>query len=212
VKVLVDTIRDQTVIPSAAVLLGAAGKYVFVVNADNTVSMRTVTTGEADGDNIAITAGLKVGETVVTDGADRLREGSQVTIPDPKAQAAAAAGNAAVAAAGGPAAGAGGPAGAAGQGRGFGGQNNAQRELQMSVMRRMTDKELEAFRALTDRQERNAKIRAYSQDAGFMKRPERELPQGAFGRGGPGGGRDGGGGGFGGPGGGGGFGGGGRGG
>ncbi len=197
VRLMVDTIRDQTVIPSAAVMLGAAGKYVFVVTPGSdpttgTVSMRTVTTGITDGDNIAITAGLKPGETVVTDGADRLREGAQVTIPDSNAAAAAAAGAAAVSASGGPAAGAAGPAGGAGAGNADAAAgSNAQREMQMAVMQRLTQKERTDLQAL-DRQERNAKIRAYYNDAGFMKRePDPNAP--AFGRGGPGGGGFGGG-------------------
>ncbi len=190
VKLLVNTVPNQTVIPSAAVLLGAAGKYVFVVNADNTVSMRTVTTGVTDGDNIAITAGLKPGETVVTDGADRLREGNQVTIPDAKAQEAAAQGMAAVSASGGPAAAAGGPAGAAGAGGQAG--SNPQREMQMAVMQRLTEKERTDLRAITDRAERNAKIKAYYNDAGFMKRTP-DPNAAALGRGGPGGGGFGGG-------------------
>ena len=211
VKLIVNTIPNQTVIPSAAVQLGASGKYVFVVGADNTASMRTVTTGVTDGDNVAITDGLKVGETVVTDGSDRLRDGTTVSIPDPKAQAAAAQGNAAVAASGGPAQGVGGGAGGPGGRRGQGGQggSNAQNQARRDVMQRMTDKERADFRAITDRAEQNAKIRAYSQDAKFMARKPNPNAFGG-GRGGPGGGGGGGFGGGPGGGGGGGFGGGGR--
>ena len=197
VKLIVNTIPNQTVIPSAAVQLGASGKYVFVVGADNTASMRTVTTGVTDGDNVAITDGLKVGETVVTDGSDRLRDGTTVAIPDPKAQAAAAAGNAAVAASGGPGQAAGGGFGGGGGGGRQGGQggSNAQRQLQRDVMQRLTDKERADMRNITDNAERNAKIRAYAADANFMKR--KPNPN-AGGRGGFGGGGGGGGGGFGG--------------
>jgi multidrug efflux system membrane fusion protein len=46
--------------------------------------MRTVTLGPQDGDKIAVTKGLNPGETVVTDGADRLRDGAEVTIPSGK--------------------------------------------------------------------------------------------------------------------------------
>jgi membrane fusion protein, multidrug efflux system len=81
VRLLVDTLHNQTVVPSAAVQRGAEGAFVFVVKTDHTVSLRTVIPGPQDGDNVSITKGLNVGETVVTDGGDRLREGSEVVIP-----------------------------------------------------------------------------------------------------------------------------------
>ncbi len=81
VKLLVNTLQNQVVIPAAAIQRGADSTFVFVVKADKTVSMRAVTTGVQQGDKIAVTKGLNAGETVVTDGADRLREGAEVTIP-----------------------------------------------------------------------------------------------------------------------------------
>lgn len=51
------------------------------MNKDSTVSMRTVQTGVTDGNNVQITQGLKPGDVVVVDGADRLRDGSQVILP-----------------------------------------------------------------------------------------------------------------------------------
>jgi multidrug efflux system membrane fusion protein len=80
-KLLVNTLHDQIVVPAAAIQRGAEGTFVYVVGADKTVSMRTVTVGPTDGDKVSVTKGLKPGETVVTDGADRLRDGSEVTIP-----------------------------------------------------------------------------------------------------------------------------------
>ena len=59
-------------------------RFVYVVQTDKTVAMRSVTLGPQDGDKIAITKGLNPGETVVTDGADRLRDGAEVTIPSGK--------------------------------------------------------------------------------------------------------------------------------
>ena len=56
------------------------GAYVYVVQPDNTVAMRGVTLGPQDGDKVAILKGLNPGENVVTDGADRLRDGSEVTV------------------------------------------------------------------------------------------------------------------------------------
>lgn len=80
-KLLVNTLHDQVVVPAAALQRGAQGAFLWVVGADKTVSMRTVTPGATDGDKIAIAKGLKAGETVVIDGADRLSDGSEVSIP-----------------------------------------------------------------------------------------------------------------------------------
>jgi multidrug efflux system membrane fusion protein len=54
--------------------------FVYVVQPDNTVALRNVTLGPLDGQRQAISEGLKPGETVVTDGTDRLRPGSQVEV------------------------------------------------------------------------------------------------------------------------------------
>ena len=81
IRLLVDTIHNATVIPVAAIQRGADGSFVFVVTPDKTVSQRDVTTGVQDGDNIQILSGIKPGDTVVVDGADRLRDGADVEIP-----------------------------------------------------------------------------------------------------------------------------------
>ena len=85
IQLLVDVLHDQIVMPNAAVRRGApngvATTFVYLVNADNTVSVRPVTLGVVDGEKVAVTAGLKPGEVVVTEGGDRLREGAQVTLP-----------------------------------------------------------------------------------------------------------------------------------
>jgi multidrug efflux system membrane fusion protein len=60
---------------------GVASTFVYVVNADNTVSVRPVTLGVVDGERVAVTAGLKAGEVVVTEGGDRLRDGAPVILP-----------------------------------------------------------------------------------------------------------------------------------
>ncbi len=71
---------------------GVASTFVYVVNADQTVSVRPVTLGVVDGERVAVTAGLKAGEVVVTEGGDRLRDGAQVILPGaPAAPAAGAA-------------------------------------------------------------------------------------------------------------------------
>jgi multidrug efflux system membrane fusion protein len=80
-RLLLDTLHDATVVPGAAMQQGASGSYVYVVKADNTVSMRAVTPGPSSGDLISITKGLQIGERVVVDGADQLRDGAHVTVP-----------------------------------------------------------------------------------------------------------------------------------
>jgi multidrug efflux system membrane fusion protein len=104
VRLLVDTLQDQVLVPLPAIQQGSGGTFVFIVTPDKTVATRAVKTGVQDGERIVITEGLEAGDTVVVDGADRLRDGALVTIPNRTASIAA------------PSAGAG-PAGAA-RGRG----------------------------------------------------------------------------------------------
>ena len=81
VRVHLTTLSGATIVPSAALQRGADGMYVFVVNADRTVKQRAVKTGASQGQDIAVTDGLKPGDIVVTDGADNLRDGSKVELP-----------------------------------------------------------------------------------------------------------------------------------
>lgn len=80
---LVTTRHGAVIVPHAAVLTGMPGNYVYVINPDDTVSVRAVTTGPANKEETVITSGLKPGEHVVVDGADRLRDGSKVKIIAP---------------------------------------------------------------------------------------------------------------------------------
>ena len=77
---LLDTLHGATLIPQAGVQRGAPGTYVYVLNADQSVSVRKVTLGPGDATNIAVTAGLKPGDTVVVDGADKLKDGAKVLL------------------------------------------------------------------------------------------------------------------------------------
>ena len=80
---LVNTIHNAVTVPVVAVQTGQHGSYVYVIKPDNTAEMRPVTTGETEGGLVAVTAGLSPGEVVVTDGADRLKEGAKVEIRTP---------------------------------------------------------------------------------------------------------------------------------
>ena len=80
VDLLLDTLRGATLIPQAGIQRGAPGTYVYVVNEDKTVSVRKVTLGPGDAENVTIASGVTLGEFVVVDGADRLREGAKVAV------------------------------------------------------------------------------------------------------------------------------------
>lgn len=71
---------DSIVVPVTAVRTGPKGPYVYVIGEDRTVQMRTVKRGESTVDVVAVTEGLKAGELVVTEGGDRLSEGSRVQL------------------------------------------------------------------------------------------------------------------------------------
>jgi multidrug efflux system membrane fusion protein len=81
IRLLVDTLHNQLVVPVAAIQRGAQGTFVYVVNPDHTVSMRTVTLGQTNNDRVAVAQGLMAGDTIVVDGADRLRDGARVLLP-----------------------------------------------------------------------------------------------------------------------------------
>jgi membrane fusion protein, multidrug efflux system len=84
VQLLVKTLQDAVTVPTAAIQRGSPngqpGSYVYVVGADNTVSVRPITIGPTDGSMTAVNSGLTAGERVVVDGADRLRDGLRVNV------------------------------------------------------------------------------------------------------------------------------------
>ena len=81
VQLRIKSIDNAVVVPVTAVRLGGSGDFVYVLNtAERTVSVRPVTRGQATGEKIVIASGLKVGEQVITEGADRLKDGSRVTL------------------------------------------------------------------------------------------------------------------------------------
>ena len=92
VRLLVNTLPGQTTVPVPAVQRGADGSYVFLVRPDKTVTQRAVKIGIQDGDKMQILSGLQPGDTVVVDGADRLRDGADVEIPNLTAKIAAPSG------------------------------------------------------------------------------------------------------------------------
>lgn len=81
VQLQLRTIENAVVVPVAAVRTGASGDHVFIFNDDRTVTLRPVTRGQATVDKVQITTGLQAGERVITEGADRLKDGSRVNLP-----------------------------------------------------------------------------------------------------------------------------------
>ena len=82
VQLLVRMIENAVVVPVTAVRRGSSGDYVYVVNTEGrTVSLRSVQRGQATVDKVVITSGLRAGERVITEGADRLKDGASVTLP-----------------------------------------------------------------------------------------------------------------------------------
>lgn len=80
-RLLVDTLHDVVLVPSAAIQGGPESDFVYVVKEDSTVELRTVKTGQAEKGETVVEQGLAPGEVVVTDGVDKLQNNSKVTLP-----------------------------------------------------------------------------------------------------------------------------------
>jgi membrane fusion protein, multidrug efflux system len=78
VHLLVDTKKNVVLIPTTAILRGPQGTYVFAVGSDNKVKIHVVSLAETNGNITGVTTGLTIGDVVVTDGQDKLQEGSKV--------------------------------------------------------------------------------------------------------------------------------------
>jgi multidrug efflux system membrane fusion protein len=101
INLLVDTLENQVIVPTTAVRHGPNGDYVWVLQPDHTAKQRPIKTGPATPETVSIVSGLQAGETVITDGGDRLRDGAPVILPGQRSHV--------------------GPPGAGGQGQGGGG-------------------------------------------------------------------------------------------
>jgi multidrug efflux system membrane fusion protein len=80
---LLDVKRESILVPTAAIQRGPQGAFVYVVNADQTVGVRSVTVGVTQGDQASIDKGVAPDELVVVDGTEKLREGSKVEVQAP---------------------------------------------------------------------------------------------------------------------------------
>jgi multidrug efflux system membrane fusion protein len=80
IRLRVQSLRDATVIPSAAVQRASFGTFVYVVKPDNTVTIRRITLGPTEGNKVAVSEGLTKGEQVVLEGVDDLTENAKIEI------------------------------------------------------------------------------------------------------------------------------------
>ena len=81
IRLLVDTVKDAITVPVAAIQRGQPGTFVYRVKPDDTVEIRVVETGATDGEKVAVVKGLAIGDEVVIDGVDRLRDGAKIRRP-----------------------------------------------------------------------------------------------------------------------------------
>jgi multidrug efflux system membrane fusion protein len=99
ITVLVDTLKNQVIVPTTAVRHGPNGDFVWVAQASSgganqaTVKQTPVKIGPGTGETTSIASGLSAGEMVITDGGDRLRDGATVTLPRPAGAAPAGKGH-----------------------------------------------------------------------------------------------------------------------
>jgi multidrug efflux system membrane fusion protein len=79
-RLLVNVKHDATIVPSAGIQRGSQGTFVYVVNADDTVSVKPVELGTVQGEDTEVLSGVKAGDPIVVDGSDKLREGAKVSV------------------------------------------------------------------------------------------------------------------------------------
>lgn len=92
IRLLLGIKKDATAVPSAAIMRGSRGTFVYTVDDAGIVKSVPVTPGAVDGELTAVAGELKAGEKVVTDGGDKLRDGAKVDVITPEMRQAPAAG------------------------------------------------------------------------------------------------------------------------
>jgi multidrug efflux system membrane fusion protein len=78
-RLLVETKRDATIVPTSAIQRSLQATFVYVIKDDSTVEVRNVVLGPGEGDDVSIADGLAPGEVVVIEGVDRVQRGMKVT-------------------------------------------------------------------------------------------------------------------------------------
>ncbi|MGE5346865.1 MAG: MdtA/MuxA family multidrug efflux RND transporter periplasmic adaptor subunit [Acidithiobacillales bacterium] len=79
-RLLVDTLRGVTLVPTAALQRSPQAMYVYAVTPEKTVAMRTVEVLHTEGDETAVKSGVASGEVVVVDGIEKLQPGAKVAL------------------------------------------------------------------------------------------------------------------------------------
>lgn len=80
IRLLVDTHKNVTVMPTAGIQRGVPGTFVYLINSDSTVSVRKVALGVTDGERVEVHSGLAPDDRIVIDGADKLRDGAKINV------------------------------------------------------------------------------------------------------------------------------------
>ncbi len=80
IRLLVDTHKDVTTMSTAGIQRGVPGTFVYLVNADSTVSVRPVKLGVTEGERVEVLSGIVPGDRIVIDGADKLRDGAKINV------------------------------------------------------------------------------------------------------------------------------------
>ncbi|HUO15449.1 MAG TPA: MdtA/MuxA family multidrug efflux RND transporter periplasmic adaptor subunit [Verrucomicrobiae bacterium] len=80
---LLETRKNSTVVPTAAIMRGPQGTFVYAVNPDKTVIDKPVTVALTEGDTTVVKDGIAPGDVVVTDGQDKLQRGSRIEPRNP---------------------------------------------------------------------------------------------------------------------------------
>jgi multidrug efflux system membrane fusion protein len=86
IRMPVERRDDVILVPSAAIQRGAPGTFVYTVRDDSTVAVSPVKVGAVQGETTEVQSGVKAGDRVVVDGADKLRDGAKVELVDPNAR------------------------------------------------------------------------------------------------------------------------------
>lgn len=83
ISMLIDVQHGVTVVPTSSIERGQQGSFVYVIGEDNKVAAKTVVLGATEGERVAVQSGISVGDKVVVDGADRLKDGMEVAASFP---------------------------------------------------------------------------------------------------------------------------------
>jgi multidrug efflux system membrane fusion protein len=114
VRLTISTVANALTVPPSAIRSGPDGSFVWLLKPDRSVTERKIKTGVATADKVQVIQGLQLGDTIVTDGGDRLTEGAKVMLPGDQPPVGAGRGR-------------GGRRGGGGQGRGGGGGGGGNR-------------------------------------------------------------------------------------